>query len=263
MGRALPKKIRIIALIAALALVPACQEREQLEKEAPALARADLAVDRIAVAGVVSDVAALGDSDESRESWSFLIGKHLGHDRFGKLPIVSFSEVRAILGRDDYAVVLNRYKDAGLCDSTSLADLHTALEGKARFIVFGRIQQDQVDWSESESETEDEKNKTKTRTRVMTTVRTATVRLRFYDLADRQLVWDHLSVGQSAARKEHDMSDVIEHEKGEGFLGGLVKSIANSAIKPDPKYPPTPAFEKSLANAFDDVGAFLKPKRKK
>src|SRR5216117_4111567 len=120
MGRALPTQIRILALIATLVLVHGCKERKQLEKEAPALAHADLRVDRIAIAGVVSDVAALGDSAESREGWSLLIGDHLGRERFGKLPIVSYSEVRAILGRDGHGVLLDRFKDSGGCDDGAL-----------------------------------------------------------------------------------------------------------------------------------------------
>src|SRR6266480_3371999 len=114
MGR-VSNQIRILALIAALALVHGCKEGDQLAKEAPALAHADLKVDRIAIAGIVSDVAALGDSAESRESWSLLMGDHLGRDRFGNLPIVSYSEVRAILGRDDHGVLLDRFKGDGGC----------------------------------------------------------------------------------------------------------------------------------------------------
>ena len=105
--------------------------------------------------------------------------------------------------------------------------------------------------------------KTTSKTKTMTTSRTTSVRLRFYDLTDRQLAWDHLAVGQSAKSKEHDMSDVIGHDPKEGFLGGLVTSIVNSAIKPDPKYPPTPQLDRSLANAFDNLGDYLKPSKKK
>jgi len=61
MGR-LPSHIRILALLAALALAQGCKEKERLEQEAPALARADLTIDRIAIAGVISDVDALRDS---------------------------------------------------------------------------------------------------------------------------------------------------------------------------------------------------------
>ena len=261
MGRALPKQARIFALVAALALVHACKEREQLEKEAPALAHADLKVDRIVIAGIVSDVADLGDSTDSRERWSMLIGNHLGRNRFGKLPIVSFNEVRAILGPDDHRAILDRFKIEGRCDSATLADLHTALGGRARFVVFGSIQDHRVERSESESETEDEKTKTKTKTKTVMTSRTVWVRLRFYDLADQQLAWDHITIGQSSTGKTKDMSDVIEHDKNESFLGGLAKSLANSAIKPDPKYPSAPELEKSLANAFDNIGEFLKPKK--
>jgi len=263
MGRALPNRIRIIALTVALVLVHGCKEREQLEKEAPALAHADLKVDRIAIAGVVSDVATLGDSDEIREAWSLLIGKHLGRDRFGKLPILSSGEVRAILGRDDYGLMLDRFRDDGGCDSSVLADLRAVLEGKARFIVFANIQEDRIEWSESEVEEVDKKTKTTTKTKTMTTSRTTSVRLRFYDLTVQQVAWDHLTVGQSSTSKAHDISDVIEHDPKEGFLGGMVKSIVNSAIKPDPKYPPTPELEQSLANAFDNVGEYLKPSKKK
>ena len=257
MGRAHSRPIRIFWLIAALALLHGCQEREQLEKEAPVLARADFRVDRIAVAGVISNVATLAESAASRDNWSFLIGDHLGRDRFGKLPIMSASEVREILGREDHGVMLDRYKADDKCDSTVLADLHTALEGKARFVVFGSILEDRIE--RTESETEDKKAKTKTK--IMTTSRIATVRLRFYDLSDHHLVWDHLTVGQSSISKEHDMSDVIEHDSREGFLSGLAKSIVNSTIKPDPKHPRTPELEKSLANAFDNVGEYLKPRK--
>ena len=59
------------------------------------------------------------------------------------------------------------------------------------------------------------------------------------------------------------MSDVVEHNPKEGFVGGLVTSLVNSAIKPDPKYPPTPRLETCLASAFDNVGAYLKPSKKK
>ena len=259
MGRALLKHIRIFALIAALALANACKEREQLEKQAPALARADFTVDRIAVAGVVSVVPALGDPAESREGWSVLIGDHLGRDRFGKLPIVSSSEVRAILGREDYGVMLDRYKADGQCDSAILAELHTALEGKARFVVFGGILEDQIEWSQTESEDK----KAKTKTKVMRTSRTTWVRLRFYDLTNQQLAWDHRTFGITSTSKEHDMSDIIKHGSGEGFLGGLATSIVNSALKPEPKYPPTPALESTLAKAFDSVGTYLKPRKKR
>ena len=95
-GRSLPNQIRILALVAVLVLVPGCQEKEQLEKEAPALAHADLRVDRIAIGGVVSDFAALGDSAASRESWSSLMGDHLGREKFGRLPIMSYSEMGEI-----------------------------------------------------------------------------------------------------------------------------------------------------------------------
>lgn len=263
MGRPLPNQTRMLALIAALVFVHGCVERKILEKEAPALARADLRVDRIAVGGVVSDVPELGDSTESRAYWSFLIGNQLGRQRFGKLPIVTSSEVREILGRDDYGVMLDRFKGDGACDGAVLSGLHTALEGKARFVVFGNIQEDRIQWSESESEEVDEKNKTTTKTKTMTTARIVSVRLRFYDLTDQQLAWDHLTVGQTSKSKKHDTSDVIEHDEKEGFLGGLVKSLVNSAIKPDPKYPETPLFEESLENAFYNVGAYLKPSKKK
>jgi hypothetical protein len=138
------------------------------------------------------------------------------------------------------------------------------LEGKARFIVFASIREDRVEWSESEVEVVDKKTKVVTsRTKTMKTSRITSVRLRFYDLNDQQLAWDHLTVGQSVASKEHDMSDVVEHDAKEGFLGGLITSMVNSAIKPDPKYPATPEFERSLANAFDNVGDYLKPSKKK
>ncbi len=264
MGRSLLNQIWILTLIASLAVVHGCKEREQLEKEAPALAHADLWVDRIAIAGVVSDVVALGDTVESRESWSWLIGDRLGRDRFGKLPIVSYSEVRAILGRDDHDLLLDRFKTNGACDDTILADLRTKFEGKARFIVIGSILEDRTEWSESENEVFDKTTKkTTSKTKKMTTSRNTSVRLCFYDLTDQQLVWDHIAIGQSATSKEHDMTDVIEHSPKEGFLGGLITSIVNSAIKPDPKYPATPAIEKSLASAFDNVGVYLRPQKKK
>lgn len=264
MCRSLPNQIRILALIAAFALVLGCKEREQLEKEAPALAHADLRVDCIAIAGVVSDRAALGDSAESRASRSWLIWDRLGRDRFGRLPIVSYSEVRATLGRDDHDLLLDRFKEDGGCDDSILAELHMTLEGKARFLVFGNIQEDRIEWSESESEVVDkETKKTTSKTKTMTTSRTTSVRLRFYDLTDQQLAWDHLAIGQSSTSKEHDMTDVIEHDPNEGFLGGLVTSLVNSALKPGPKYPATPELERSLANAFDNVGLYLKPKKQK
>jgi hypothetical protein len=262
--RLMRRQIRIIALIAALALAQGCREREQLEKNAPALAHADLRIDRIAIVGVVSDTPSLVDSANSRERWSLLIGDRFGRERFGTLPIVSFNEVRATLGQDDHRAMLDRYKDVGWCDDTTLAALHTILEGKARFVVFGNILKDWIERSESESEVVDKKTKkTTSKTKTRTTSRTTRVRLRFYDLTDQQLAWEYLTVGQSTASKVKDMTDVIEHDPNEGFLGGLVTSIVNSAIKPDPRYPATPELETSLANAFDNVGAYLKPSKKK
>ena len=264
MGRAVPNRIRILTVIAGLALLPGCNERALLEKEAPALARANLHADRIAIAGVVSDVAALGDSAENRARWSLLIESHLGRERFGKLPIVSFSEVQGVLGRDEHGLLLDRYKDDGGCDAAVLADLHTVLDDRARFLVFANIQDDQVERSESVTEIVDNKTKkTTSKTKTMTTSRTTWVRLRFYDLSDQQLVWEHLAVGQSSTKKDHDMTDVIEHDPKEGFLSGLITSIANSALKPEPQYPPAPELEGCLADAFDDVGAYLKPSKKK
>jgi hypothetical protein len=264
MRRALPGHIRIFALIVALLLVQGCREREQLAKEAPALARADLRVERIAIAGVVSDAPTIGDTAESRDSWSRMIGNHFARDRFGGLPILPSNEVRAILGDEDYGVMLDRFQDEGGCDPVILDGLHTLLEGKARFIVFANIVEDEIEHSDSEVEEVDkETKKTTSKTKKMTTSRTTTVRLRFYDMTEQQLAWDHFSVGQAVESKDHDMTDVIDHDPKESFFGGLVTSLVNSAIKPDPKYPPTPELETSLANAFDNVGAYLKPSKKK
>ena len=93
MGRAAPRLVRILALLAALALAPGC--KGQLEKHASALARANFNVDRIAVAGVVSNQRSLKDPPESRERWSVVVGEHLGRGEFGSYPIVSSAEVRA------------------------------------------------------------------------------------------------------------------------------------------------------------------------
>ena len=259
MGRPLTRQVGIVALTLALALLCACNERKQFAKEAPALARADLKVDRIAVAGVVSDVAALTDSAEARQSWSVLMGNEFGRHRFGKLPIVSYIEVDTILGPDDHELLLDRYRDEGGCDSVILAVLHQAFEGKARFMVFGTILEDEIE--HSESEVENEQLKTKTRTK--TTSRTVAVRLRFYDLANEQLAWDHVTAGQSSNSKAHDMSDIIGHGKDESFLAGLLTSVVNDALKPDPKYPKAPPLDESLTAAFDNVGVFLKPKKTK
>ena len=263
MGRRLHDLIPTFALIAVLVLAHGCKEKEQLEHEAPALAHANLKEDRIAIAGVVSGVPALGDSDECRASRSLMMGDHLGLKRFGKLPIVSYSEVQAILGADQHGVMLDRFKEDGVCDGDVLVVLKTALEGKARFLVFANIQDDQIEYSDSESEVEDKKAKTTTKTKTMTTSRTTAVRLCFYDLADQTLAWDHMTFGQSANSKDHDMSDVIQHDPHEGFLGGLVTSIANSVIKGDPRYPAAPRVETCLANAFDNTGVYLKPGKKK
>jgi len=159
--------------------------------------------------------------------------------------------------------MLDHFKADGECADEVLAGLGTVLEGKARFIVFGNIQADQVDRAEKETEVVDDKGKTTSKTRTMTTTRTTAVRLRFYDLSDRKLVWDHLAVGASVNSKSHDMSDFIEHNPKEGVLGGILTSVANSVIKPDPEFPPAPTFEMSLANAFDNVGLYLKPTKKK
>ena len=259
MGRALPL-FRILGLIAALALVTGCQERKRLEKEAPALAQADLTIDRIAIAGVVSDIPTLGDTDESREFWSELLGRRLARERFGKLPIMSSNEVRAILGPDDYGLMLDRFHDEGGCDPAILADLRLVLDGDARFLVFASIEEDEVVRSDSEVEEVDPKTKiTTSRTKTMTTTRTTTVRLRVYDLSDQQLAWDHVTVGVTAASKQHDMTDIVEHSPDEGFFGGLITSIVNSALKPDPAYPGAPELDTSLGNAFDNVGDYLKP----
>ncbi len=177
---------------------------------------------------------------------------------------MSFDDVQEILGRDDHAALLDRFKDDGECKEAILADLRLVLEGKARFVVFGNIQQDGVTWSESESEVVDKKTKkTTSKTKTMSTSRTTTVRLRFYDLTDQQIVWDHVAIGQSSKSKEHDMTDIVEHDRKEGFLGGLITSIVNSSLKPDPEYPPTPGLESSLGAAFDNVGVYLKPSKKK
>jgi hypothetical protein len=263
MGRTLPTPIRTLALIAALALGSGCKEREQLEREAPALAHANLRIDRVAIAGVVSDVPALGDSTANRAHWSHLIGAQLGRERFGRLPIVSSSDVRALLGADAHDLLLDRFQDDGGCDSATLVEIHTVLEGTARFIVFVNIQDDRIAWSEKQVDVVNEKKEIISTIRTMTTSRTTSVRLRFYDLTDQQLVWDHLSVGQSIKTKEHDMTDIIEHDPDESFLGGLITAIANSALKPDPTYPATPAVESSLANAFGNVGTYLRPGREK
>ena len=88
------------------------------------------------------------------------------------------------------------------------------------------------------------------------------MRLRFYDLSDERLAWDYLSVGQSVKSKDHDMTDVVEHGSNESFLGGLVTSVVNSAIKGDPKYPAAPDLEASLVNAFEMSGSISSRSKK-
>src|SRR5262249_29115550 len=130
--------------------------------------------------------------------------------------------------------------------------------------VFGNILGDEVDRSDSESEVVDKKTKkTTSKTKTMSTSRTTTVRLRFYDLTDGTVAWDHVEIGQSTKSKEHDMTDIVDHDPKEGSLGGPLTSLVNSSLKPDPEYPAAPGVESSLGTAFDNVGIYLKPSKKK
>ena len=263
MHRPLANHRRLLVLVAALCLACGCRERDQLEKEAPVLAHANLMVDRIAIGGVVSTVPNLPDSAENRDEWSAMFGGQLGRGRFGTLPIVPSRDVLPLLGRVEYDRMLDRFKSLGVCDSAALGQLQIALEGKARFVVFGKIEEDRTDWGQTEEETENKETKTTTKTRTLTTTRTVLVRLRFYDLSTGQMAWDHLTGGQLVESKSHDMSDFVPHDKKESFIGGMVKSIVNSAIKPDPDYPSPPTFRRCLATAFDNVGEYLKVEKKK
>ena len=249
------RPIRLLALIAALALVPSCRN---LEKQAPAIAHADLRVDRLAVGGVVSDVPSLGDSAEIREHWSRVVGGHLGWSKFGSLPIVSSGEVRALLGPEAYDAMIDRYGTDGNCDGATLDHLHEALEGRARFVVFARILEDDI----SNSETESEDPNLKTTTKRKTTSRMSWVRLHVYDLADQKLAWNHRTFGYSSVSKSHDMTDVLKHDPKEGVLSGIAKSIVNSELKPEPGYPPAPSLDETLGKAIDNVGNLLKPRSK-
>ena len=263
MRRPLANYCPLLVLVAALCLACGCRERDQLEKEAPVLAHANLKVDRIAIGGVVSTIPNLPDSAQNRDSWSAMIGGQLGRGRFGTLPIVPSRDVLPLLGRADYDRMLDHFKSLGVCDSAALGQLQTALEGKARFVVFGKIEQDKTDWEQSEVETENKEAKTTTKIRTLTTTRTVLVRLRFYDLSTGQMAWDHLTGGQLVESKSHDMSDFVPRDKKESFVGSVIKSIVNSAIKPDPDYPSSPTFERCLATAFDNVGEYLKVEKKK
>jgi hypothetical protein len=248
------RPIRLLALIAALALLQGCRN---LEKKAPAIAHADLRVDRLAVGGVVSDVPSLGDSAESQH-WSRLVGERLGQSKFGGLPIVSSSEVRALLGPEAYDVMIDRYGTDSQCDGVTLDHLHKALEGRARFVVFVRILEDDI----SKSETESEEPILKTKTKRMTTSRTSWVRLHVYDLADQKLAWNHRTFGYSSVSESHDMTDVFKHDPKEGVLSGIAKSIANSELKPEPGYPTAPSLDETLGKAIDNVANLLKPRNK-
>ena len=255
MDRAVRRLVRIIALLASLALVPGC--KGQLEKHAPALARANFNVERIAVAGVVSNQGSLKDPPESRERWSVLVAEHLGQERFGSYPIVSSAEVQTLLGSERYGAMLDRFKADGQCEQQSLAELQRALEGKARFVLFMSILSDGV--MEGEAEVEDAVLKTKTKTKSST--RTSWVRLHVYDLTNQQLAWNHRDFGVASSRESRDITDVIKHNSEEGILSALGKSIVNSTLKPDPKMPTAPALDITLGKAIDRVGKHMRPRR--
>jgi hypothetical protein len=229
--------------------------REKLEEESPALAHANLRVDRLGVGGVVSDVPAIADTVPDREYWADLMANHFGRERFGRLPVVSFRELRSITGDEGYDELLWGYKQNGGCDSSTLAELDSTVMGKVRFLVFGRIQEDRV----RQDKNEDEKKKTLT----YETGRITSVRLQFYDLKQRRVVWDYVAHGYANAGQDYDNSDLFKHTAGEGVLGGVAKSLLNAAAKPDGQYPAAPSLDASLSNAFDDVGEHLKERKKK
>jgi hypothetical protein len=240
-------------LLLALALVPAC--RKELEKESASLAKADLKVDRVAVGGMVSDVPGMPDSVPDREDRADLMANQLGRKRFGSLPMVTFREVRAAMGSERYDSLLAGYKHDGGCDSTALADLAAALAGKARFVVFSRIQDDEVGYDTSED--------TEKKLINYTTTRTARVRVQFYDLAHQSLAWDHVAYGASSGTEGFDNSDLLEHKSSDSWLGTLAKTVVNEAAKPEGKYPPPPPLLTCLGNAMDQVGEYLIPPKKK
>jgi hypothetical protein len=151
--------------------------------------------------------------------------------------------------------MLDAFQHDGRCDTTILADLSTVLEGKARFIVFGRIEQNQTEQTTSEN---DEK-----KTKTYSTTRTVSVRLHFYDLSDRSLAWDHLTNGASSTQNVYDNSDVLEEKATDGILATLGKAVVNSMAKPEMSYPAPPGIDACVGNAFDNVGDYLKPPKKK
>ena len=151
----------------------------------------------------------------------------------------------------------DRYKIKGNCDQETIAVLDTALDGKARFVMFVSITDDFP--SSGEQETEEPVTKKKIKTRYAN--RTTWFRLHVFDLADRKLVWNHRTFVYLTADKSRDVRDVIKHGSKEGVLASIATSVANSILKPDPKYPPTPSLEKALGKAFDRIGKLLVAKK--
>lgn len=243
----LPQRFGILLLL--VAAIPACKSK--LAEESPILARADLKVDRLAVVGLVSDVPAIRDTLPAREYWADLAANQLGRDRFGNLPVVSFREVRSALGADTYDALLEGYKADGRCDSTTLGELANVLQGQARFLVFGRIQADNIGHLSGEDK---EKHLL-----TYSTHRKTQVRIQIYDVAGQVLAWDHIAYGEGHASQEYDNSELFKHSPGEGVLGGLAKSLLNSMDDPEREYPDPPSLEGCLGNALDEVGAYLKP----
>jgi hypothetical protein len=190
---------------------------------------------------MTSVVGSRESRDENRDAQSTMFENMMISER-GDLAVVTAGRVRSLLGDGNHATMLDEFETRGELDYGFLTLVGGVLQGRARFLILGRIEESNISRDES-----DDKLTTKLEVRAGFHV---------YDLEAKQVVWSgdiENSASTNLAKEGSESNDSSDDSSGDSgfwaFMGGLVGSLLGGAGEAE--YPPPPDMSAVLPKIFD------------
>ena len=205
---------------------------------------------RAAIGGVAYPYPANGGSFMSREEMADLLALEFVRNR-DDLNLLPQGYPMRRLGEVEYYTMLDEFERGGILMPDQLDALQQAMYPELRYLVFGRIEQDQISRGSREKtkETDDGVQEILE----LTTTRYVTVAFNIYDLQQERSVWrGHLS--RRATNKNRYAYDVNEVESEQDVIELIVGVIA-AEVGEKPRHPAAPPMEALLSPIF---GKFAK-----
>lgn len=246
----------LAAVILGGLIVASCATHVEGLKTDPSFTYAAVVSNNLMVGGVTSALTTLPPAERNR-SGGILRREFL--DEREDIRVLPAGTLAQSLGTDAYNALLDDYRLYGQLSETRLGDLRNKVKD-ARYLIFARIESDEIENERTESSVYDKKGKVvEDKKKIkLCTKRTVSASMNIYDLTTGIQAWSGTVEKYDSRSREFETS---EYEWTADLAEVIMEGVTGEDIeRSKPGFPAPPSMDKMMARVFEGFAENLPEK---